>query len=877
MAAELRTTGDRPAMSTVELVQFVKQELKQDDERQARVTASSAEALPPESQTGATLDLSHKNISTLPIEIIALMKDKVERLALSHNPQITLPTQIVQCDRLRYLNLRWNQLKLFPEAVLQLSALEILDISKNRITSIPEDIKNMTSLKFLAVARNRITRLPLALGEMNSLHKLQYDENPIEFPPPEALKISADRMGVTADSEKEKDACQQVKRFLKAAALRQRLHPTSSDTLSESNVETPRPPKRSVTGGRFPVRPSVSNIDNIDDLQSRSSSVGPPPIPLKSHARNASGTMPGSLHLITNPVVIGGGDVSRNRSDTASTSASLRSRRQGFVQRKQPDLNALTELSTSVGSRSSQTTIKASIHSRASSSVSTTSGFLSASSGGETSSGAVSPVDGLGGRQASFRRLSSLPESRHSRLHAGEVVRAARRLVYVLSQLHRPVEDFVRVLGDGTPRRSVPGRLLSSANNSVLQLDSLLSRLDNSIAYGTADVDNDLKYIVMTSVASLQAYGAVARELKQHIQKAAASADGAYVRCLMHQIHYTLIEARNICTTLGFKIRSIPRDTARVSHVNGNRTTTPTPGKLVNNKRLRGATILRHIQSGTLQNEAKVRTMAPSVPLSSSSSRTNTMTSLSAATPRSIESFSRAPSMTRSSTIRSVTDESDNDEQFDRIFLKLQSASDLAHQSLPRCRAEFIVRKDNTATTGQHRVEHHWSLVIQKCDALIHANSFLLNRLGMVRLKDPTVRYQRDFWQLCDTFVRSWTDLATELKELGQQRVDIATLKSLLRPVQKAVKEVSKTISESPLYHQAVRPTGITAPFSAGLQNSFPPPLPTAHGGYAMPLPATPLSAALGPAVQATVASTPTANEYFTAVRSVHEQGYPRK
>lgn len=39
------------------------------------------------------------------------------RLALSHNPQIAVPSQIVQCDRLRYLNIRWNQLKYFPEAV----------------------------------------------------------------------------------------------------------------------------------------------------------------------------------------------------------------------------------------------------------------------------------------------------------------------------------------------------------------------------------------------------------------------------------------------------------------------------------------------------------------------------------------------------------------------------------------------------------------------------------------------------------------------------------------------------------------------------------------------------------------------------------------
>lgn len=39
------------------------------------------------------------------------------RLALSHNRNIQLPTEIAQCDRLRYLNLRWNKLRAFPDAV----------------------------------------------------------------------------------------------------------------------------------------------------------------------------------------------------------------------------------------------------------------------------------------------------------------------------------------------------------------------------------------------------------------------------------------------------------------------------------------------------------------------------------------------------------------------------------------------------------------------------------------------------------------------------------------------------------------------------------------------------------------------------------------
>lgn len=114
--------------------------------------------------------------------------------------------------------------------VLSLNKLEILDISKNAIEGIPEDIKRMTNLKFLAVARNQIKRLPLALGEMN-LVKLKFDENPIEFPPLDALKPNADRAASMVESEKDKDMCHQVKRFMRAAATRQKMRTTSEEDM----------------------------------------------------------------------------------------------------------------------------------------------------------------------------------------------------------------------------------------------------------------------------------------------------------------------------------------------------------------------------------------------------------------------------------------------------------------------------------------------------------------------------------------------------------------------------------------------------------------------------------------------------------------------
>ena len=105
--ASLTTSSEnKPPMTTAEVVAYVRKELDVDDEHLARVITASSVDLPRDAHSGVTLDLSHKNIKELPVEVVALIKDKVERLALSHNPQIAVPSQIIQCDRLRYLNLQ---------------------------------------------------------------------------------------------------------------------------------------------------------------------------------------------------------------------------------------------------------------------------------------------------------------------------------------------------------------------------------------------------------------------------------------------------------------------------------------------------------------------------------------------------------------------------------------------------------------------------------------------------------------------------------------------------------------------------------------------------------------------------------------------------
>ena len=129
---------------------------------------------------------------------------------------------------------------------------------------------------------------------------------------------------------------------------------------SESNAETPRPPKRTATIGRFPIRPSISGIDRNPESSSDSpSDHAPPPIPQRSHARvsstaSATNTSPSSSISSKRPgpapLRANGNDIMRSRSETVSSSASLRQRRQGFVPTRKPtgELNALSEVASEV-------------------------------------------------------------------------------------------------------------------------------------------------------------------------------------------------------------------------------------------------------------------------------------------------------------------------------------------------------------------------------------------------------------------------------------------------------------------------------------------------------------------------------------------------
>lgn len=671
------------------------------------------------------------------------------RLALSHNPSLVIPHSIALCSRLFYLNLRWNDLTTFPEAVshipvycacapvytvtelsqiLRLDGLQTLDLSRNRMTSIPDGIRNMTSLKFLAFTSNKVTQLPLCLGDMQTLTKLRLDDNPITFPPPEEYTPSEEiqkRPGFEANQY----VCAQVKRVLRSTSMRERQKQESESDMNETNLETPRPSRRQLAG-RFPVRPSKTSFESMDLFDPRS--MPPPPIPQRSVARDSL-TIPPIRRPGLAPLRI---DAMAHRSKSENLQAGQpKVRRVGYVHRKvsgPPSANAVPK---DFG------TLKPNHFRNASSSQLTVNDPNGA---GYLSSETVSPIEPITSRPWMPKsRLSSLPEDRRISKVTSPTIRSARLVVYSLDQLQRPVDDAIRIIKACSPKGYTTAKYYAAATNSVRSLDAQLHILTPLEEDNTKESSREVRAILKKSRECINHYCLLMTELRLHARKMVKGGEPMYLRALMMQMYTCLVEVRNACTIQESAL-STPVKITRASQAVSDRTVTPTQSKPTG-KRAKGAKII-----------AGWRDRSPGYSvsmLSASSSRTNTMTSVTAATPRSGDSFRGAP-LIRSNTYQSYGTDSEEERQFERIYLSLRTTSELADQTLPNCRMDFFVRKEGAARSMQGAAARAWTIALTKCDALINALEKLKKSLQKVRINDPALRATRQFWHICDGFVR---------------------------------------------------------------------------------------------------------------------------
>ncbi|KAH7085090.1 RAM signaling pathway protein-domain-containing protein [Paraphoma chrysanthemicola] len=840
-------------------------------------------------QPGITIDLGHKNIARLPDEVIDVIRSEIERLALSHNLLTSLPSRLIECKRLRYLNVRYNAMREFPEAILEMTSLEILDVSRNRIRSIPPRIANLTSLKVLAIAKNKIEELPVCLGDLNTMQVLKLDGNPLVFPPPEVCTIRDGAPSPANENERDSVIATQVKRFMRQQASKERqrlelerlrVESSGDESWTESNPETPRPSKRA-NGARFPVRPSIGNLEGFANGKVDSPGLPPPPIPTRSHFRVSSQASNGSTKRPpVSPLALTNGINERNRSQSEGAGPSTqRQKRMGIYTKQASELGSVDELRRTSHFRGFSQGIVVPTNSLANG----MSGPATAIGYGDT--GTV--------RSLANRPLSDVREHRRVSRAPDIVVEAAKNFLYAMSSLHDCVSHMVRSIRmtarnkEMLHRKEDFYRRYQKTSLDLRALNDVLRKFDSLVEEDEEDAERLSRSVYMYALRCLDSFMSISLSIAENRTEIAQNANPRILRTFLLLQQGTLIEMRNGCSILGAHFKENAVKTRRPS---GADTAT------VRAKQFK----MRRFPTSPPQRNGHYP-MPPTVVLhSNDNSRTNTMTSISAATPRSGESsFSMATTMSRSNTLTSSFDEGDEDTQFGRVYQRLRNACDSCNTSIPQITQLLKEQLDNLRRELdlEHPRIRALAGLIEKSNEVQQMTIPLARRLAQMQPQDSYTRGQPEFWQHCMGFIKAWGELAAAYTQQGKDHKLLSfEVKQLMRPLHRTVKEASLAINDSPWSHLTSNNSGLMGPPSlssitsrtpaprylgrstmvSGGGPSFPGPINTSlpamgsgfpsstaslssHGssGYPTPVPATPLSAALGAAAQATVPNTP--------------------
>jgi len=129
------------------------------------------------------ISLSNWKPESLPESISNL--EKLKYLNLSCNELKLLPTSIDELSQLKFLDLGWNKFQSIPSFLAKVKSVKNfrLDLDHNEIKSIPKWIDKLESLNYLNLRNNQIKEIPDSIGNLKNLEYLDLRENQIELIP----------------------------------------------------------------------------------------------------------------------------------------------------------------------------------------------------------------------------------------------------------------------------------------------------------------------------------------------------------------------------------------------------------------------------------------------------------------------------------------------------------------------------------------------------------------------------------------------------------------------------------------------------------------------------------------------------------------------
>lgn len=519
----------------------------------------------------------------------------------------------------------------------------------------------------------------------------------------------------------------------------------TANSWTESNPETPRPSRR-INGARFPVKPSLGAIEGFPENRSDvSPGASAAPISSRSHYRGmsqVSQTNGQSRRPAISPLILTNGSTGsneRNRSHSEGAgSASHRQKRMGMYTKQTPELGAVDEL-------------KKTSHFRGFSQGYVVPGAATLTTGMSGPATAIGYGDTGAMRSLANRPLSDVYENKRGSQAPDIVVEASKNFLYALSQLHDCLSHMMRSVKrtarskEEIRRKEDFFRRYSATYLNVRALNELLHRFEALAEDAEEDSQKLSKSVYEYALRCLESFLALSLSVAENRIEITRYADPRIVRTFLFLQQGSLIEMRNACQILGAEFRDLAISTRPP---NGN-----TNGNTLRARPFKG----RRFQQSPPQRNGSYQMPPPVILHSNDNSRTNTLTSISSATPRSGESFATlATTMTRSNTLTSTYEEGDDEGRFARIFDKLKAACENGDTSIP----QIIDRLTNTYRQLSKELDpEHLRLkvlagLIEKSNEVLIMSRQLSDRLRYMQFGDHYVRNQPEFWQQCMAFIK---------------------------------------------------------------------------------------------------------------------------
>lgn len=498
------------------------------------------------------------------------------------------------------------------------------------------------------------------------------------------------------------------------------------------------------------------------------------------------------------------------------------------------------------------------------------------------------------------RPLSSLPRQRQQNLPGARIIEAAKGILYSLNLVHHHLGILFPVIKEGKSKRSSLERVFHNAAIHVEHLDQELSKCMRDAAQGLGLTDASRKSMRQATHACILTHEPIAQLTTRSVGQLAQDADPRYIRTLMLLFYGSLNEVYNSNLTSGRKrlvkkarkvnVRQVPQITANASEgessKNRDDSVTPTRDRPKPERRWRNGGSVQQFSSH-IDLHAALGTQT-AVPLylngrSRSNSRAGmfqgSTSSSVVSTPRSGESFSSSKLATRSrsGSVTMMPDqariEKEQRVQFEQIFVILRKSADQGLQIIPQLQPSFNEAAEASQRQYTHeKIRELWLTLVNRNRTCLSMSEKLKKRLSTIKLNDPEARNARDFWRLVKDFVDSYSSLLASLREARLLNLVPSDMRHQVRPVHKSATEAATLITNSPWNRLTFEVEPLTQPPSRAqtpAPNGY-----QAHqqhrtlgsGGlnaasssspFTPSVPATPLSAALGPAAQATVPATP--------------------